>query len=89
MPKKHRKDFFVPLPPGFTVETPAHNLKGELFRWKPTGLFVVVGHDRAELHYAGDKAGESALQFDIPSSPEFLRDLAQRLIVKADELDAE
>ena len=46
MPKKHREDFLVPLPPGFAVETPAHNLRGELVTWNPTGLFVVVGHSR-------------------------------------------
>lgn len=89
MSKKARRDFFIPLPTGFTVETPEHNLKGDLFTWKPSGLFITVGHARAQIHYAGDKAGESALQFDIPSSPEFLRELGRRLIAKADELDAE
>ncbi len=89
MPKKARCDVFVPLPAGFTVDTPEHNLKGDLFTWEPSGLFIIVGHGRAEFHYAGDNAGESALQFDIPSSPDFLRELGRRLIAKADELDTE
>lgn len=87
MPKK-RKDLFVPLPDGFRVSTPRDNLKGDRFDWVPTGLFIVFGHARAESHYAGEKAGDSGIQFDIPAEPDFLREFGRLLIQKADELDS-
>lgn len=85
---KKRKDVFVPVPKGFQVSTPLSNLKGERFAWEPSGLFIVFGHKRAEIHYAGERAGESGIQFDIPASPDFLREFARLLIEKADQLEA-
>lgn len=46
-----------------------------------------MGHDRAEIHYSGDRAGESGISFDIPADPDFLRTFGQMLIDKADELE--
>ncbi len=87
MPKQKRKDFRVPFTTGFPVTTPRGALNVETFNWKPTGLWIVVGHDRAEIHYSGDKAGDSGLSFEIPADPDFLRTFGQMLVDKADELD--
>jgi len=88
MPKKKRKDVLVPLPKDFKVSTPRGNLKGEMFTWAPSGLFIVFSFDRAYINYAGEKAGDSGIQFDIPASPEFLREFASMMIKKADELES-
>jgi hypothetical protein len=85
---KKRKDVFVPVPKGFQVSTPLGNLKGEKFTWEPSGLFVVFDHRQAEIHYAGERAGDSGIQFDIPASPNFLREFAKLMMEKADQLEA-
>ncbi|QMI49977.1 hypothetical protein [Burkholderia sp. MBR-1] len=87
MAKQKRKDFRVPFSAGFPVTTPLGALNVKTFRWNPTGLWIVVGHDRAEIHYSGDKAEDSGLSFDIPADPDFLRRFGQILIDKADELE--
>ncbi|WP_322071950.1 hypothetical protein [Paraburkholderia bannensis] len=71
----------------FAVTTPLGALNVKTFNWYPTGLWIVMGHDRAEIHYSGDRAGESGISFDIPADPDFLRTFGQMLIDKADELE--
>lgn len=85
--RKKRQDIFVPILKGFEVSTPIHNLKGELFDWEPSGLFISFNRERAEIHYAGQRAGESGIQFEIPASPVFLREFARLLVEKADQLE--
>lgn len=85
--RKKRTDIFVPVPKGFQVSTPLDNLKGDRFSWEPSGLYIVFGPKHAEIHYAGEKSGESGIQFDIPASPDFLREFARLMIEKADELE--
>jgi hypothetical protein len=88
MPKMRKNSsVFVPVPEGFMVSTPLDNLKGKEFVWKPSGLLIEFLHETAEIHYAGEMAGESGIKFEIPASPEFLRILAKELRSKAAELE--
>lgn len=87
MPKMKRKDFRVPFSDEFHVSTPRGALNVETFDWKPSGLWIVVGPTRAEIHYSGEQSGESGLYFEIPADPDFFRTFGQLLIEKADELD--
>lgn len=82
-----RNDLFVPVPEGFTVSTPRNNLAGPKFEWEPSGLYITFDFHSAYVNYAGEKAGESGIQFEIPSSPEFLRTFAKKLVQKAAELE--
>lgn len=88
MPKKKNDSaIFVPIQNGFTVSTPLDNLKGKEFVWEPNGLRIEFIYDTAEIHYAGERSGDSGIKFEIPASPKFLRDLAEQLVSKAVELE--
>lgn len=88
MPKPRRNPpIFVAAPKGFKASTPLDNLKGREFTWEPSGLQIEFMHETAEIHYAGEKAGESGIKFEIPASPKFLRDFAKAMLTKADELE--
>ncbi len=88
MPKtKQNSSVFVAVPVGFKVSTPLYSLQGKCFVWEPSGLLIEFMYGRAEIHYAGEKAGESGTKFEIPASPKFLRDLAKELRSKAAELE--
>ena len=88
MIKRKLDTIYVDISDGFTVSTPRHNLSGEKFRWQPAGLYIILGHNVAEIHYAGDRAGESGIVFEIPSLPAFLREFARKMEEKADELES-
>lgn len=75
------------MPKGFKVSTPLDNLKGKEFIWEPSGLQVEFTRGTAEIHYAGEKAGESGIKFEMPASPEFLRAFAKAMLNKAKELE--
>lgn len=88
MPKKIRSSsVFVAVPEGFKVSTPLNSLQGKEFLWEPSGLIIEFMYERAEIHYAGEKAGQSGIKFEIPASPKFLRDLAKELCFKAADLE--
>lgn len=83
---KTQKGKYVPLDTDFTV-TVSKNLGKNRFDWEPDAVYIT--HDRREinLHYAGEKAGESSATFSLPADSSFLRSLASALEELADEYD--
>lgn len=84
------KGYFIALPSGFQVLVPSKFVPPEdQFTMNPSGLYVTHSVDRAELHYAGEQAGESHASFEIPSDPAYLRKLGKELAKLAKQIEAE
>ncbi len=88
MPKPRKNPpVSVDIPKGFKVSTPLENLKGKEFTWEPSCLHIEFMYERAEIHYGGERAGQSGIKFEIPASPDFLRAFANAMHAKASELE--
>jgi hypothetical protein len=81
---KTQKGKYVPIGTSFAVAVPK-NVSKVRFEWEPAAVYIT--HDRVttHLHYAGDRAGESAAIFALPTDADFLRRLASALVELAQE----
>jgi len=84
--KKTRNSYFVKLPEGFQVEVLG---KEELFEMEPSGIYMTWDYRRVWMHYAGEQAGESSVNFQIPSDPKYLRFLSKELVKLAKKIEDE
>lgn len=83
---KTQKGKYVPIDCGFSVEVPKEFAK-KRFEWKPSAVYITHDHSMINLHYSGERAGESMAIFELPTNSEFLRKLASALLELADEYD--
>tara|TARA_B100000678_G_C18052463_1_gene439242 strand:+ start:235 stop:504 length:270 start_codon:yes stop_codon:yes gene_type:complete len=84
--QKTQKGHYIELPEDFTVVVPGREKK---FTMNPSGLYITYDHSSAWIHYAGEQAGESYAELEIPSDTKFLKKLARELNKFAKRLDEE
>lgn len=84
--RKTQKGHYIELPEDFTVVVSG---KEKSFTMNPSGLYITYDYSSAWIHYAGEQAGESHADFEIPSDTKFIRKLARELNKFAKRLDEE
>lgn len=81
---KTQQGKYVPIDTSFAV-TVSKEFGKNRFEWEPAAVYIT--HDRhvINMHYAGERAGESAAIFALPTDATFLRKLSSALLELADE----
>ncbi|MGA9582070.1 MAG: hypothetical protein WBR13_08895 [Allosphingosinicella sp.] len=87
MPKKVAGGWAAEFGDRFSVVVPGRRIAAA--RAAPTAIYIhgpLVRGGRTYIDYAGTDT--DLLSMEVPSDPDFLRDLAEALIARADEIEA-
>ena len=84
---KSQKGKYVEILSPFSV-TVSENVGTPRFTWTPDAVYITHDHHGINLHYAGEKSGESSATFALPTDSDFLRRLSKALLELADQYSA-
>ena len=84
---KIQKGKYVGIKQPFSV-TVSKNFGKPRFEWAPTAVYITHDHNEINMHYAGEKAGDSSAIFTLPTDSDFLRRLSSALLELADQYSA-
>jgi hypothetical protein len=81
---KSQKGKYVEINRSFSV-TVSKNRGKPRFAWTPVAVYITHDHHEINMHYAGERAGDSSTVFTLPTDSDFLRRLSTAFLELADQ----